>query len=181
MGRPPTIDRNRVMDLAEQILLKDGTGALTIDAVAKAAGISKGGIQSRFGTKDDLIRAMLERWTGEYEAQMSSATGPDPGPMAVVRGHVEITMAMDAAERARAAGFMAALIDAAEHRAECRSWYAELFGRLDPRSIEGRRARVALLATEGAFLLRTFGLMEFGDDEWASIQGELRELLDGTI
>lgn len=181
MGRSPTIDRDKVLDLAEQILLKDGTGALTIDAVAKAAGVSKGGIQSRFGTKDDLIRAMLERWTREYEAQMSATTGPDPKPLAVARGHVEVTMAMDAAERARAAGFMAALIDATHHRAECRAWYAELFGGLEPQSKEGRRARMALLATEGAFLLRTFGLMEFSDDEWTDVQDALRALLDGKI
>ncbi|EFH10518.1 TetR/AcrR family transcriptional regulator [Pseudoroseomonas cervicalis] len=181
MGRPPTIDRDRVLDLAEQILLKDGTGALTIDAVAKAAGVSKGGIQSRLGTKDDLIKAMLERWTGEYEAQMSAMIGPDPGPMAVARGHIEITMATDATERARAAAFMATLINSTRHRAECRSWYAELFGGLDPHSIEGRRARMALLATEGAFLLRTFGLMEFSDDEWADLQEGLRALLNGTI
>ncbi len=181
MGRPPTIDRDRVLDLAEQILLADGTGALTIDAVAKAAGVSKGGIQSRFGTKDDLISAMLERWTKEYEAQMSAATGPAPDPLAIAKAHMEITMAMDAAERTRAAGFMAALISASRHRAECRAWYAELFGGLDPRSAEGRRARIALLATEGAFLLRTFNLMEFSDDEWAEVQDGLRAVADGTI
>ena len=181
MGRPPTIDRDKVLDLAEQILLKDGTGALTIDAVAKAAGVSKGGIQSRFGTKDELISAMLERWTKEYEAQMSASTGPDPSPVATARAHIEITMAMDAAERTRAAGFMAALISASRHRAECRAWYAELFGGLDPRSPEGRRARMALLATEGAFLLRTFNLMEFSDAEWADVQDGLRAVSDGTI
>ncbi|MBU8544427.1 MULTISPECIES: TetR/AcrR family transcriptional regulator [Roseomonadaceae] len=181
MGRPPTIDRDKVLDLAEQILLKEGTGALTIDAVAKAAGVSKGGIQSRFGTKDDLIGAMLERWSEEYNAQMRARLGPEPEPMAVARGHVDITMALNAAERARAAGFMAAMIDATHRRAECRAWYAELFGGLDPRSKEGRRARMTLLATEGAFLLRTFGLMDFGDDEWADVQDGLRAILDGTI
>ncbi len=181
MGRPPTIDRDKVLDLAEQILLREGTGALTIDAVAKAAGVSKGGIQSRFGTKDDLIKAMLERWTAEYEAQMSATIGPVPEPRAVAWAHTQITMAMDATERARAAGLMATLIDSTSHRAECRAWYAELFGRLDTRSVEGRRARMALLATEGAFLLRTFGLMDVSDDEWAEIQDGLRAVLDGTI
>lgn len=181
MGRSPSIDRDKVLNLAEEILLKGGTGALTIDAVAKSAGISKGGIQSRFGTKDELISAMLERWTQEYEAQMCTATGPEPQPMSVARAHVEITMNMDASELARAAGLMAALIDAKHHRAECRAWYAELFDGLDARSNEGRRARIALLATEGAFLLRTFGLMAFSNDDWADVQDGLQTLLDGTI
>lgn len=181
MGRTPTIDRDMVLDIAEGLLLKEGTGGLTIDAVAKAAGISKGGVQSRFGTKDDLIKALLERWKGEYEAQLSAKLGSDKKPMAVARAHVEVTMAMDAAEWAKAAGLMAALINATHHRAECRDWYAELFGGLDLKAEEGRRARMALLATEGAFLLRTFGLMEFSDDEWTDIQDGLRALLDGSI
>lgn len=181
MGRPPTIDRDKVLDLAEDILLKAGTGALTIDAVAKAAGVSKGGIQSRFGTKDELIGAMIERWGREYDAQITAAIGPNPTAVEVVEGHVELTMAMDAAEYARAAGIMAALIEAKHHRAECRAWYAERFGSLDLQSREERRAKMALLATEGAFILRAFGLMEFSDDEWSGVQDGLRALLDGTI
>jgi AcrR family transcriptional regulator len=181
MGRPPTIDRDRVLDLAESLLLKGGTGALTIDAIAKAAGVSKGGIQSRFGTKDDLIGAMIERWAREYDAQVTAVVGPDPTPVKAVRGHLEATMNMDAESYARAAGMMAALIEAKEHVAQLRAWYEERFGSLDPRSADARRARMALLATEGAFILRTYGFMDFGEDEWASIHQDLRALLDGMF
>ncbi|WP_120010928.1 TetR/AcrR family transcriptional regulator [Teichococcus vastitatis] len=181
MGRPPTIDRDKVLDFAEDILLKGGTGALTIDAVAKAAGVSKGGIQSRFGTKDDLIGALVERWSSEYEARMIALLGPDPAPVETVRGHIKVTMNMEAADHARAAGFMATLIEATHRREECRAWYASMFGGVDFHSREGRRAKMALLATEGAFILRSFGLMEFSDDEWSGIRDSLSALLDGTI
>ena len=43
MGRRPAIDRERVLGLAEDILLRDGPRGLTIEALAKAAGVSKGG------------------------------------------------------------------------------------------------------------------------------------------
>lgn len=181
MGRPPTIDRERVLDIAEDILLKAGTGALTIDAVAKTVGVSKGGIQSRFGTKDELIGAMIERWSREYDAQVTAAIGPCPTAEEAVRGHVEATMGLDAAEHARAAGLMAALIEGTHHRAGCRTWYAERFGGVDLKSREGRRAKMALLATEGAFILRAFGLMEFSEDEWSSVHDGLHALLDGTL
>lgn len=181
MGRPPTIDRDKVLDLAEAILLTDGTGALTIDAVAKAAGTSKGGIQSRFGTKDALIGAMIERWSAEYDSRMALLLGPDPAPVATVAGHVEVTMGMAAADYARAAGFMATLIEATQRRAESRRWYAERFGGLDPHSKAGQRARLALLATEGAFLLRAFGLMEIAEEDWQGIHADLRTLLDGKL
>ncbi|SMH47932.1 TetR/AcrR family transcriptional regulator [Azospirillum agricola] len=179
MGRPPTIDRDRVLDIAEGIVLKAGTSGLTMDAVAKAAGVSKGGVQSRFGTKDDLIAAMIERWGREYDAQITALAGPSPSPVEAVRGHVEATMAMDAESHARAAGMMAALIEAKQHIDNTRAWYGERFGGLDPRSEEGRRARLAFLAAEGAFLLRAFGFMDFPDEEWGSLRHDLRALLDG--
>ena len=181
MGRPSTIDRDKVLDIAEGLLLKGGTGALTIDAVAKTAGISKGGVQSRFGTKDDLIAAMIERWGREYDAQVTAAVGADPSPLEAVRGHVEATMDMDSESYARAAGMMAALIEAKDHIAKSKDWYAERFGGLDMGSEQGRRARVALLATEGAFILRAFGFMEFSEAEWRRVHKDLHALLDRTL
>lgn len=181
MGRPPTIDRDRVLDLAEGILLKDGTGGLTIDAVAKAAGISKGGVQSRFGTKSDLISAMLQRWSQEYDGLLAAAVGAAPTPAEAVRGHVALSMEADAEQEARAAGMLAALIEAKQHLAEVRKWYAEKFGGLDLGSEEGRRARLVLLATEGAYMLRTFGFMRFDDGEWSNLREDLLALLDGKL
>jgi len=178
VGRLPTIDRNRVLDIAESLVLTAGTSGLTMDAVAKAAGVSKGGVQSRFGSKDELIAAMIERWACEYDAQITAAVGPTPTPVEAVRGHVEATMAMDADGHARAAGMMAALIEAKRHIDSTKAWYEERFGGLDPCSTEGRRARIALLATEGAFLLRAFGFMDFRDEDWSGLGRDLRALLD---
>lgn len=67
MGRQRTIDRDKVLDAAENIVLNQGAAALTIDAVAKSMGISKGGVQYCFGNKDALIDAMFERWGYTYE------------------------------------------------------------------------------------------------------------------
>lgn len=43
MGRQRSIDRNKVLDVAENIVHQQGVTALTIDAVAKAMGILKAG------------------------------------------------------------------------------------------------------------------------------------------
>ena len=42
MGRPRSIDRDKVLDIAERIVREEGATALTFDAVARAAGITKG-------------------------------------------------------------------------------------------------------------------------------------------
>ncbi len=50
-------------------------------------------------------------------------------------------------------------------------------GRPDPSAPEGRRARLAFLAVEGAFMLRYFRLMDIGQDEWDSMLDDVRALL----
>ena len=78
MGRRRTIDRDHVLAVAEGIVAQRGAAALTIDAVAKAAGISKGGVQSSFGTKEGLIAAMLQYWLQDYAQRARALAGDDP-------------------------------------------------------------------------------------------------------
>lgn len=181
MGRHPTIDRDRVLDLAEAILLRSGTGAMTIDALAKAAGVSKGGIQSRFGTKNALIAALMTRWVEQYEAEAAGLCGGRPAPVEAVRGHVILTQRSEGRSPARAAGLMAALIEEREHLAAANRWYQARFGGLDTGTEEGRRARLALYAVEGAFILRSFGFIRQDEAEWHSTMADIRALLDGML
>lgn len=75
MPRPP-LARERVLDAFEAIVIEDGERAATLDATAKAAGVSKGGLLYHFGSKDELAGAMiarLERLVEEDVAQIRSA------------------------------------------------------------------------------------------------------------
>jgi AcrR family transcriptional regulator len=166
MGRRKTIDRDQILDAAEKIVTKRGAGGLTIDAVAKAVGITKGGVQYSFSTKDALIEAMFERWGKAYDDLFQSIAGDDPKPVAAVSAHVETTLRLDDAANAKAASMMAALLQTPEHLGSTRDWYRSRIAGLDLWTREGRQARLAFLATEGAFMLRFFGLMDIGHEEW---------------
>ena len=53
MSRPPHA-RESVLDAFEAILIDEGERSATIDATARAAGVSKGGLLYHFGSKDAL-------------------------------------------------------------------------------------------------------------------------------
>lgn len=81
MARPP-LARVRVLDAFEAIILDEGERTATLDATAKAAGVSKGGLLYHFSSKDDLIAGLLDRaevLAKEDLELMSSAPG---GPVA---------------------------------------------------------------------------------------------------
>ncbi len=175
MPRLPRIDRQQVLDVAETIVVQHGAGQLTIDAVARAAGITKGGVQSCFGSKDQLVTALLQRWAGAWEAakaKVAVPAGPDAAPLTPVQQHVRVT-ATETALNARAASLLAAVLQSPEQTAWLRAWYAGQLQPLDLGSDDGRRARLAFLATEGAFLLRYLGLARFDDAQWQDLFADI--------
>jgi AcrR family transcriptional regulator len=53
--------RDRVLDAYETLLIEAGPAAATLDAVAAAAGVSKGGLLYHFASKDALAAGLLQR------------------------------------------------------------------------------------------------------------------------
>src|SRR5690606_6159457 len=142
---------------------------------AKAAGITKGGVQYCFANKDALIDALFERWGAAYDRIFAQVAGPEGSPLDKVRAHVAATRRVDEAS-AKSASLLAALAQTPEHLASTRLWYRERIAKLDASTPQGRRARLAFLATEGAFMLRFFGFMDIDEAEWESMFEDLQQL-----
>ncbi|WP_240231395.1 TetR/AcrR family transcriptional regulator [Devosia lacusdianchii] len=178
MGRKQTIDRGAILDAAERVVLRSGAASLTIDAVAKEAGVSKGGVLYAFTTKDALISAMLNRVTASYDTAMEAQLAAlGDAPLARPRAHVAASRDEDAPSSARALALMASFIRAPDYQKETQQYYRELMASADPASEAGRRARLALLATEGAFIMRGFGLYAFSEEEWHAIHQDIVAIL----
>lgn len=79
------------------------------------------------------------------------------------------------------AGIMAALIETEQHIAALGDWYRGRFGGLDLTTPAGRRARLTLLAAEGAYMCRASGLMTFTPEEWRNPGQDLDALLAGGL
>ncbi len=81
MPRPPHA-RERVLDAYESILVSDGERAATLDAVAKAAGVSKGGLLYHFASKDDLLAGLAARLQELIEIDVERMLQAPEGPVA---------------------------------------------------------------------------------------------------
>lgn len=178
-GRPRRIDRDKVLDAAEALVLRAGAAALSFDAVAREAGITKGGVQYAFGTRDKLIRAMLTRWGAAFDADVAERCGPDPSPRARLHAHLAASRDADAAEQSRSAVMMTALVQHPDQLAETRDWYNARLDGLDLSQAPDRRLALAFLAGEGAFLLKAFGLMDIDEAVWKALFADLLEITQG--
>lgn len=59
--------REKIVDAAMEIVRSQGVGRMTLDEAAKVAGVSKGGVLYHFRSKDDLIKAMIQRLIDQME------------------------------------------------------------------------------------------------------------------
>jgi len=164
--------KRRILDAAEQIVLRDGVGHLTLEASATEAGLSKGGVLYHYPSRDALVAAMVTRIIQEFEDDIASHL-PESGspetevPGAYARAYIRATLAPAAPGQERLG---AALLAAAAAEPELLiplqeaavGWQARLIDDgLDP-----ALATVIRLACDGLWLCDLFGL--------ASPQGSLR-------
>lgn len=81
MARPATDVRERALAAAIALASRDGGHAMTIDAVAREAGVSKGGVLHHFPSKDALVRAVVSLLTERFEAAVDAAAEQDMQPV----------------------------------------------------------------------------------------------------
>lgn len=67
---PAAIRAEQLLDVAERLFSTHGFGATSIDAIARAARVTRPMIYKRFGSKDRIYLACLRRARGKLEAML---------------------------------------------------------------------------------------------------------------
>jgi AcrR family transcriptional regulator len=81
MPRKP-VAREAVLDAFEALLIEVGERAATLDAVARRAGVSKGGLLYHFPTKEAMIAVLLERLDLHLAADVAAMSKAPEGAAA---------------------------------------------------------------------------------------------------
>jgi AcrR family transcriptional regulator len=77
---------DRILDAAEELVCTRGIAGFTLDGVAQAAGVSKGGLLYHFGSKDSLISGTQRRMASRMADTLREAkAGSEPVLQAFVR------------------------------------------------------------------------------------------------
>ena len=82
--------KTEILDSALEVLRSGG--ALTIDAVARAVGITKPGVVHHFPTKDRLSMAVVDHLLDHWETELMHRAGPDPDAVTRLRAYVEFAL-----------------------------------------------------------------------------------------
>ncbi len=76
-----TSTRDKVLDAFERLLVSEGSRAATLDAVAAAAGVSKGGLLYHFHSKDALVEGLVARLRDQAATDVDLMRSAPQGPV----------------------------------------------------------------------------------------------------
>jgi AcrR family transcriptional regulator len=78
VSRPASYDVDSFLDAAADLVAASGPAAVTMTAVARAAGASSGSIYHRFADRSTLLAALWLRTLGRFHIGLLAALGTDP-------------------------------------------------------------------------------------------------------
>jgi AcrR family transcriptional regulator len=123
--------RERLLDAAGALFYREGVG-VGVEALCKAAGVSKRSMYQLYDSKDALVAASLEHRTALYQALTLPAPDDDVPPRARIMGVFERLEESSARPEYRGCPFVATAIELKDPR--------------HPASVIARRAKDALTA-----------------------------------
>jgi AcrR family transcriptional regulator len=179
---PPPDARTRILDASARIVQAKGVPALTLDAAAREAGVSKGGLLYHFASKEALLAGMLNRLAEHIEAEWletlaAQAPGPGQATRAVLAWSFSEPDAICEQHKVAGAVFLAshhhdpALLD------PIRAVFARMRERLRADGLKPGHALAVMLASDGYFLSSLFGLYHPSAEEHAELRRALETLL----
>jgi AcrR family transcriptional regulator len=114
-AEPPP--RERILQSARELFYRDGINAVSVDAIAAAAGTNKMTLYRHFSSKDELVAAYLSQLAGEAEALWEEARDAHPGdPQAQLRYLLRRVSEFATASNGRGCALANAAVELAEPR-----------------------------------------------------------------
>lgn len=161
--------KTEILDSAMEVLRSGG--ALTIDAVARAVGITKPGVVHHFPTKEALSMAVVDHLLDGWEVELRELWGPGADTVDRVRTYVEFAVLgdMDPADLAMLADPRLRSKLVVRWRERLDAWFGTSE---DPAFIAAR------LIADGAWIDRSLGLVELEAAQGAAVVAVVLELMD---
>lgn len=173
--------RSRLLDAAEAIVADRGVGALTLDAVAAAAGVSKGGLLHHYRSKEALLVAIVARLAAEMRTIFDGLVAAmPPGPGRAARAAIAWALHSPPEREARDLRIAAALLAAHAHHPALidpiRAEHARIRAILAEDGLPPGHALAVQVAADGLFLAKVFSLWQPTEAEAAAIEAALARL-----
>ena len=172
-----TTQKIDILDAASKIVAEKGIFSLTIEAVAKEAGISKGGLLYHYPSKEVLVEKMVEHLATNYRSKIARNAEEDLAEKGSwTRAYLDVTFKQAYRNKDMHSGLLAAkavnpLLLNPIHEA-----YSEWQHEIENDGLDPVMATIIRLATDGIWLADLFGINPIEDDRKELIYEHIKKL-----
>ncbi len=180
MSRPKKVTDSEILDAIERVVVNHGASRLSIDAVAKEAGISKSRVIYDYKSKTALLEALIDRQFERDSARIESllvecADTPHPELFARIK---IAEQGLDDTERAVAMAITSSMSSEESLRQRMLKWIERDLIAMDS-GAQPEAARMAYFAFIGFSCHEWFGLVDRSDEERLPFLEQIRKMYVG--
>lgn len=174
--------RDLILDAAEAVVADLGAVHLTLDAVARRAQLSKGGLLYHYPSKEALLQGMLARLLERVEQDRSLFQADlEDGPTASLQAHI-LSGFQQHPERGRvSSALLAAGANDPRLLEPVREWQRRQFEELARKKRRFGRAAVVMLAVDGLWLNELLETSPLTEAERKEVLAELLALAKSVV
>ena len=185
MPRVYSSARDKILDAAERVILRDGPRGVSVDAVLAESGVSKGGFFHHFPTKAALLGGLLERLSRAVAATAATSMRGAAGLLGrSLRAQIAGAFDLPPAERERTRTLVLALIagvlESPEVAAQARKANRDALKIASGEGVDRGAALCVQLALDGYILGEAFKTIKLDRDDREALRATLHTLVDAT-
>lgn len=166
----------RILGAARAIAARDGAGKVTIEAVAKEAGLSKGGVLYNFPTKKALLSGLLDQMLAAHRELLANV--PVRHPARTLTGHLETLIHSKDVDDDLSMAILAAAASDPRLLDPLRSDLTGDLERILTDTQDAPAAMIAVLAIQGLRFQRLLNLPDGGAEIRERVIERLRTMID---
>lgn len=177
-SKQPDQVRSQLLRVAIELIVSEGYGSLTLDKVARRAGVSKGGLQYHFSSKAVLLRGVCESLKEMFEPMFNEALAHEPeSPKRVTRAYIRVCFA-EIDPLCTKAMFLLTLA-LPEFAREQGEWMQNLIDQDTARAPDlAQMMLLCRLAADGLWLAETSGVLRFDEAARSALLNRLLAFTD---
>ncbi len=170
--------KEAILEAAERVIRRQGLAAASIEAVAREAGVSKGGLFYHFSSKKDLLLQLVDRYDEGFQKlrrEVFDKLPDSPGRL------LKATIIASISHPAKVGGSISnllTLLDDVDLRERICRIKKKVFEEVAAHSRNPEKVAIALLAADGLWVTEMFGRPAFDTEFKNRIVNELLRLID---
>ena len=175
MAKDPLETKRKLLEAAALVVKEKGASQLTLEAVAKQAQVSKGGLLYHFPNKTALLTAMIVHLNDNFERAIEERVSQDKASW--LEAYVAMSFDPEHSQVAESAGMLAAVANDMSLLEPLAERYEVLQKELEASALDSDLATIVRLAADGLWFTELFNISPLTEERRSQVLAALLTLI----